>query len=99
MNYRQEIMTDILQKYRAKPCEIGEGCLGITDPHHILTKGAGGKDIDSNLLGLCRLHHTSWHTMGKTTFVAKYGLEECMYSKGWEFDSFTQKWFYPKFNL
>lgn len=42
-----------------------------TDPHHVRTRGAGGRD-EANLVPLCRTHHTELHTIGRLTFEDKY---------------------------
>ena len=41
-------------------------------PHHIRTKGAGGKDEAGNLLALCLEHHGRIHAMGVGTFARDY---------------------------
>jgi len=41
-------------------------------PHHIRTRGAGGKDEAGNLLALCALHHRQVHDAGADTFAARY---------------------------
>ena len=46
------------------------------DAHHIRTRGAGGDDRLSNLLPLCRVHHTEIHKIGKQTFFEKYRIEQ-----------------------
>ena len=48
-------------------------CLPQSDPHHVRSKGAGGRDR-SNLVPLCRIHHTECHTIGRITFEDKYKL-------------------------
>lgn len=47
-----------------------------SDPDHILSKGAGGGDVPSNLWPLCRRHHTERHAIGFKTFVSKYPKAE-----------------------
>ena len=37
-------------------------------PHHIRTRGAGGKDDSRNLLGLCVEHHREIHATGSRLF-------------------------------
>lgn len=29
----------------------------ISDPHHVTTRGAGGDDVETNVMPLCRRHH------------------------------------------
>jgi hypothetical protein len=53
------------------------GCLVCgthSDPHHVKSRGAGGKD-ERNIVPLCRVHHTEGHTIGWKTFQKKYGLD------------------------
>ena len=45
------------------------------DRHHLITKGAGGTDDPSNILYLCREHHSEVHACGRETFCKKWGLE------------------------
>lgn len=45
------------------------------DVHHIKSRGAGGGDELSNLMALCREHHTEIHAIGRETFGNKYGLD------------------------
>jgi len=51
-------------------------CNQITakSPHHIKTRGAGGKDVFWNLVHLCMGHHTEIHKIGIITFTKKYPL-------------------------
>lgn len=39
---------------------MGE-CIGGLDVHHIVGRGAGGDDLEDNLLLVCRWHHTKVH--------------------------------------
>ena len=49
------------------------GCLETPDaPHHIRTRGAGGKDTPDNLIALCTVHHRQAHDAGVRTFAARY---------------------------
>lgn len=43
-------------------------------PHHIKTRGSGGKDNHENLVSLCNTHHTEVHVIGWRTFVDKYTM-------------------------
>ena len=52
-------------------CETG--CSDPSEPpHHIRTRGAGGKDEAGNLLALCVHHHKLVHTEGVETFAARF---------------------------
>lgn len=53
-----------------KAAEIGRF---QSDPHHIPTRGAGGKDKDT--VPLCRAHHTEWHSIGEQSFADKHGVD------------------------
>jgi hypothetical protein len=55
-------------------------CYGLIDPHHIKSRGSGGKD-DSNILPLCRRHHSEIEQIGKKTFSKKYNLDLDFYCK------------------
>jgi hypothetical protein len=41
-------------------------------PHHVRTRGAGGRDDDGNLLALCAFHHRMAHSKGIETFAGLY---------------------------
>lgn len=49
------------------------GC-ALNDPSHIVSRGAGGKDMD-NLIPQCRKHHTEMHKLGIKSFSKKYGQD------------------------
>lgn len=42
------------------------------DVHHLTTKGAGGDDVESNLVPICRKHHSELHQYGLGKFSWKY---------------------------
>ena len=65
--------NDVLDYFRKRPCEVCNKP-PPSDPCHIRSKGAGGKDEPENLMSLCREHHTSQHQMGLKSFVRKYNL-------------------------
>lgn len=46
----------------------------VSDPHHIVTRGAGGPDAE-NLVSLCRFHHTEAHNMGIRSFQLHYNFD------------------------
>lgn len=64
---------DYRNHIKEQPCLCGSECFGGIDPHHVRTRGAGGRD-KSNLVPLCRKHHTELHTIGRYTFEDKYKL-------------------------
>lgn len=43
-----------------------------SDPHHVTTRGAGGKNTPDNLMPLCRWHHIEWHQGGPSKMIQKY---------------------------
>jgi hypothetical protein len=75
----------VLDRYRNRSCFI---CRTFpSDPCHIKTVGSGGDDSDSNLIALCRVHHTEQHQIGFFKMCEKYPfLKQELYSKGWVFD-------------
>jgi len=46
----------------------------VSDPHHIVTRGANGPDAE-NLVSLCRFHHTETHNMGIRSFQLHYNFD------------------------
>ena len=43
-----------------------------TEPHHVVSRGAGGSDDEINKLDLCVKCHRSFHHIGWITFIKKY---------------------------
>lgn len=71
--------TDNLRSYAARHrwCEvIGCNNAPAKTPHHILERGNGGGDEDSNLLRLCPEHHLlgpeAWHTLEARRWYALF---------------------------
>lgn len=86
-------------KYLSKePCIVcGEHQENKVCYHHIKTRKAypelaGNPD---NWMSLCLTHHSLIHSMGTTSFVSKFQLAKYMIHKGWEYDSFADKWILP----
>jgi|WetSurMetagenome_2_1015567.scaffolds.fasta_scaffold147530_4 hypothetical protein len=76
---------EALQKIRNKRCVL---CGHPSDPAHIRSRGAGGDDIEENLLPLCRRHHQEQHFCGMVSFVRRYiQVELLLIEKGWELES------------
>lgn len=44
-----------------------------SDPHHIVSRGAGGTDRDC--VPLCRHHHDEIHRIGRDTFQERHGVD------------------------
>lgn len=62
-----------LEKVRSQPCFIC-GKPPPNDVDHVQTRGSGGDDKLSNLMALCRPHHSEKGQMGVRSFVTKYKL-------------------------
>lgn len=82
---------ELLKKYHKKPCVV---CGSIpSDPHHLKSRGAGGDDVETNLIALCRKCHSLIHSIGLTQFVELYEtMTEILYSKGWVYDNNFRRW-------
>ena len=62
--HRRIESMNAFNKCRQPFCEIcGKPTYG-TGPHHIVTRGAGGPDIEENLIQLCRECHHLAHAQG-----------------------------------
>lgn len=61
----------LLAAYRKKPCTVC-GTRNAIDAAHIKSRGAGGDDIESNLLSLCRDHHIQQHAIGWEMMTRRY---------------------------
>lgn len=65
----------------------------MADPHHVMTRGAGGPDESWNLMHLCRNHHAEIQQIGNVKMSHKYiQVEHWFMSHGWTFDEFKKKW-------
>jgi hypothetical protein len=53
------------------PC-LACGVEPCGDAHHVTTKGAGGDDVATNLMPLCREHHVEAHVIGMIDFSKNY---------------------------
>lgn len=57
----------------------------LCDAAHIRSKGAGGGDVLSNLIPLCRPHHIEQHAHGWVYMWSKYpSIKRVLQDKGWE---------------
>lgn len=64
--------ASLLDEFR---CEVGDFSLDwpvISDPDHVTTRGAGGGDTPTNVMPLCRKHHTERHMIGIGSMISKY---------------------------
>lgn len=76
--------TKALEDCKLKPCLITD-CTAKADPHHIVSRKAGGHDLEWNLMPLCRKHHTEVHKIGLVTFSKKYNeIEKWLLSNDWQ---------------
>ena len=73
------------QSFYKKPCVV---CSHVpSDPCHIKSFGSGGQDEESNLIAMCRQHHSEQHLSGWFRFSQKYKLIEFLLNeKGFYFD-------------
>lgn len=70
-------MNELIQSVKMQPCvacKPGEQ-KWPTEAHHVITRGAGGKNEPDNLMPLCKFHHTGvggWHQLGRFTFISNH---------------------------
>ena len=62
----------LIEKIKSQRCVINDTCWGAIDPSHITSVGAGGRDAESNVVAMCRKHHTEWHAYGLSKFIKYY---------------------------
>lgn len=79
-----------LATFKAMPCLVCGG--RPSDPDHIVTRGAGGGDVQGNVWPLCRPHHSERHRRGLTWFIWKYGMPEWIRDYGLTFCETTKRW-------
>lgn len=60
----------LLKAVRTLPCLACGG--RPSDPDHITTRGAGGKDTAENVWPLCRAHHQERHLKGLGHMIERY---------------------------
>lgn len=93
MNVKDVRIVDTMARDLAKqqPCTV---CLRFeSDPHHLISRGAGGHDFDWNLMPLCRECHTAIHKAGLTTYAHKYAqVRDWLIKHNWEFNELLNKW-------
>lgn len=68
-----EAFGDCARMARLLPCCV---CLALppSDPAHVLSRGAGGKDW-ANCAPLCRRHHSEQHHLGLRSFELRHGID------------------------
>lgn len=63
------------------------------DLHHWKSRGSGGSDDESNLLPVCRKHHSELHQIGSKTFADKYKqVKMWLRLNGWQLDPVLLRW-------
>lgn len=78
------------------PC-IGCGSPPPNDVHHVISRGAGGNDIVSNLMPLCRMCHEKIHRLSLSVMARKVpSVKEWLNQAGWVYDNYVQKWKPPR---
>lgn len=60
-----------LEMIRNQPCSVC-GKKPPSDPSHIRSRGAGGKDEKWNVFPMCRRHHIEWHNITHYKFFKRY---------------------------
>lgn len=79
---------ELLDTYHERPCVI---CRQPSDPCHIQSRGAGGDDVESNLIALCRYHHAMQHQFGWAKFMQLYPpVYQELKRKGWALDEYQR---------
>lgn len=67
------------------------------DAHHVRSRRAGGDDVQSNLMPLCRVHHQECHSKGLNRFSDKYSsVLGWLIRNNWEFNQIAMKWYQAK---
>lgn len=70
-DFVRETDEDHLALVREMPCLVF-GCWSKADPHHVISRGAGGSDLSA--VPLCREHHRELHTTGQAKFEYKHNV-------------------------
>jgi len=82
---KRVVDRNLLDSFHTRNC-IACGRRGC-DPAHVLTRGAGNSDDETNVIALCRKHHTEQGQIGWRKFCHKFpSVELHLFAKGWTFD-------------
>ncbi len=103
MKKKRHVDEELLETVRSLPCmaclsEAGslDGFLADTTrshPHHLITRGAGGGDVATNVMPLCQKHHQMVHRRGLYYMSQMYSLiPNWLQAAGWSFDTRSKKW-------
>ena len=88
---RRLINKTLLEALRGDACVV---CLAPGVAHHIRTVGAGGDDVEANLMVLCPSHHHDVHLFGLCDFSLKHPTARMtLEDKGWIFSGIKWHWF------
>jgi len=82
----------LISEVKRMPCCA---CLkaGPSDAHHIKSQGSGGNDVVSNLVSLCREHHSMLHKIGLNKFIEIFPyFKEILVIKKWSFEELRGRW-------
>lgn len=95
MKQKRKVDKDLIKQINQGRCLV---CSALNpDAHHVKSKKSGGDDVASNLMPLCRVHHTEVHKIGLNRFVDKYpNVKGWLLSNNWEFNQLTMKWYQVK---
>lgn len=64
-----------------------------SDPHHLISRGAGGGNEKNNVMGFCREHHTEIHKLGIARMAEKYSkFDIILRTNGWVFCPAIKQW-------
>jgi len=64
-----------------------------SEPHHLISVGAGGPDEDWNMVALCRIHHHEIHNIGLFSFSKKYiSFVAWLIAMSWSLNPQENKW-------
>jgi hypothetical protein len=82
-------------KFKKEYCTVCGSSQNL-DAHHVKSQKARPDLInaESNVLTLCRKHHSEIHTIGLNSFIAKYMVVYIwLKNNGWQYDDFSGKWY------
>lgn len=65
------INRELIETVKTLPC-LACGVEPAGDAHHITTVRAGGDDIATNVMSLCRYHHSMYHSQGHSYMFWNY---------------------------
>lgn len=73
--FKRIVDNDLTRRFAKMPCAVGYVThMRPVAGHHIKTRGAGGGDVEENLIPLCAAHHSEIHAMGIREFLASYWM-------------------------